>query len=338
MNILNMNIVIVLLILCIFSYAATEPCSVLTGHAECLGGGVLISCFLVDTNITEIEETISKCSRESNYTELEINLQVPNTNFVLAMDLPESITLIEVAGEVENSSLQLTANRPHVSITKVKVINAVILLTEHTRDMFDIFPNVERIVCEGCTFSMLPSLIALSSLNSIEYSGTTQCDQGNLVHMDDLFVRGLEEITQIKWSGACVGSVSETAFRDLVNLEMLDLSNNQISDLPDDVFLTLYEVVTIDLFDNNISNISTSAFQQLHSIETISLTDNPLMCSCDNSWLYLVEKELNFKISVSDCENGNPFNDPSNYMSCTETLPHCFNRSAQLLKCTGGDV
>ena len=36
-----------------------------------------------------------------------------------------------------------------------------------------------------------------------------------------------------------MGSVSETAFRDLVNLEMLDLSNNQISDLPDDVFLTL---------------------------------------------------------------------------------------------------
>ena len=322
-----MNFVIVLLILSLLT--STEQCGV-TSHAVCLRDDSLISCFLVGTNVTEIEDTISECSRESNYTELEINLKVSNTNFVLAMDLPESITLIEVAGTtVANSSLQLTADRPHGSIIEVKVLNAVILLTEDTRNMFDIFPNIERIVCEGCTFSMLPSLIALSSLDSIEYSGNTQCDQGNIVHIDDLFVRGLEAITLIKWSAACVGSVSETAFRDLVNLEKLDLSRNEITDLPDEVFLTLYKVVTIDLFDNNISTISTSAFQQLHNIETISLTDNPLKCSCENSWLYLVEKELNFKISVSDCENGNPFNDPSNYVNCTETLPHCFNRSAQ---------
>ena len=217
-----------IILVCVLQNSECTSCATSTLHAVCFRDGTLVSCFLIGTNATEIEETISKCSRESNYTELEINLQVPNTNFVLAMDLPESITFIEVAGVVENSSLQLTANRPHVSITEVEVINAVILLTEHTRDMFDIFPNVERIVCEGCTFSMLPSLIALSSLNSIEYSGTTQCDQGNLVHMDDLFVRGLEEITQIKWSGACVGSVSET---------------DCIYNIPDSL-----KVVTIDLF------------------------------------------------------------------------------------------
>lgn len=62
----------------------------------------------------------------------------------------------------------------------------------------------------------------------------------------------------------------------MTGLKLLNVSHNQIVDIPKNTFPKLYELHTIDLSYNNLTTIANAVFQTLFSLRTLNLSYNSL--------------------------------------------------------------
>ncbi|KAF2879133.1 hypothetical protein ILUMI_27040 [Ignelater luminosus] len=87
------------------------------------------------------------------------------------------------------------------------------------------------------------------------------------------------EYTFIKYltiSSCDVETIHENAFRNLNNLEELDLGNNSISILPDRVFKRSGELKKLNLSNNNIEELSRNTFEGLSNLKLLYLSKNTI--------------------------------------------------------------
>lgn len=62
----------------------------------------------------------------------------------------------------------------------------------------------------------------------------------------------------------------------MTGLKVLNVSHNQIAQIPKNTFPKLYELHTIDLSHNNLSSIFNAVFQTLFSLRTLNLSYNSI--------------------------------------------------------------
>ncbi|XP_060948904.1 vasorin-like [Limanda limanda] len=71
-----------------------------------------------------------------------------------------------------------------------------------------------------------------------------------------------------------INTLSQDDFRGLVELEMLDLSQNELVEIPDGVFEMLSKLKNLDLSSNDITHISKGSFSGLVQLERLYLHSN----------------------------------------------------------------
>ena len=76
------------------------------------------------------------------------------------------------------------------------------------------------------------------------------------------------------------------SFSDLLLCEMLDLSNNNISQIHDDAFLSLRNLEKFYLGNNLLGTLSARQFNGLQSLEVLDLSDNPLLSIAPCAFAY----------------------------------------------------
>ncbi|KAM3916340.1 vasorin [Leptodactylus fuscus] len=71
-----------------------------------------------------------------------------------------------------------------------------------------------------------------------------------------------------------ISSVEESSFSGLLDLQLLDLSHNRLTNLPGGVFKRLTNLSNLDLSANQITEISAETFQGLRRLERLYLSEN----------------------------------------------------------------
>uniref|UniRef100_A0A3Q0S1W5 Vasorin a n=1 Tax=Amphilophus citrinellus TaxID=61819 RepID=A0A3Q0S1W5_AMPCI len=71
-----------------------------------------------------------------------------------------------------------------------------------------------------------------------------------------------------------IKTLSQEDFRGLVELQMLDLSQNELTEIPDGVFEMLSDLKNLDLSSNHITHISKGSFSGLVQLERLYLHAN----------------------------------------------------------------
>ena len=80
---------------------------------------------------------------------------------------------------------------------------------------------------------------------------------------------------------------SEETTRILSHISKLDLSRNDIKDLPEDfleVFITNNKLLILNVSNNNLVSLPQN-IKNLTFVDKISISNNNLKCSCNNFWL-----------------------------------------------------
>jgi Leucine-rich repeat (LRR) protein len=107
--------------------------------------------------------------------------------------------------------------------------------------------------------------------------------------------QGLTRLEHLNLSNNQISYLPQGLFQDLVNLKYLDLNNNKIESMPDRLFLPLVSLKMLGLGDNKITfkdkngHIQEDIFQGLVRLETLNLQYNPIDYLPQRFFQYLVK-------------------------------------------------
>ncbi|XP_059187240.1 leucine-rich repeat and fibronectin type III domain-containing protein 1-like protein [Centropristis striata] len=102
-------------------------------------------------------------------------------------------------------------------------------------------------------------------------------DANRLTTLDDSHFQGLVNLRHLILANNQLHSVSEGAFQDfLETLEDLDLSYNNLVDIPWDTIALLVSVNTLSLDHNLIESVPEGIFSNLHKLARLDMTSNKL--------------------------------------------------------------
>ncbi|XP_068572707.1 leucine-rich repeat and fibronectin type III domain-containing protein 1-like protein [Cebidichthys violaceus] len=102
-------------------------------------------------------------------------------------------------------------------------------------------------------------------------------DANRLTSLDDSHFQGLVNLRHLILANNQLHSISEGAFQDfLETLEDLDLSYNNLVDIPWDTISLLASVNTLSLDHNLIENVPEGIFSNLHKLARLDMTSNKL--------------------------------------------------------------
>jgi hypothetical protein len=114
----------------------------------------------------------------------------------------------------------------------------------------------------------------LISLKELHLTSENRGSNLNLIK-DSLF-GDLVNLEILNLSYNQIGSIEENTFKNLINLKELDLSYNQIGSIEENTFKNLINLKELDLNNNSIITIHTNAFQNLNKTNLIKLESNPV--------------------------------------------------------------
>lgn len=101
---------------------------------------------------------------------------------------------------------------------------------------------------------------------------------------DEVTDNDLTETLTLSLDGQGVGSLKAGDFEGLSNVTVLDVSRNQLTDLPEGLFAGLSSLETLRLSQNRLTDLPEGIFAGLSSLETLALSYNRLT-DLSNGWL-----------------------------------------------------
>jgi len=110
----------------------------------------------------------------------------------------------------------------------------------------------------------------------------------------------------LNMSGNDITMFDVSAMSEQDRLVSIDLSNNDIVDFVGNFSAELPKLVTLLLSDNDIQTIPSDVRDLFHHLNVLTLRDNPLHCNCElkwlSEWLVLVKGQLKSELPYITCQ------------------------------------
>ncbi|XP_070711273.1 toll-like receptor 13 [Pempheris klunzingeri] len=129
--------------------------------------------------------------------------------------------------------------------------------------------NSVQVACSDRDLTAIPDDIPRNA-TSLDLSSN------NIVNIKRADLSCLSKVVSALVQYNSISHIDDGAFADLVELRVLIMDENELTNLTDNMFLGLSKLVTISLMGNHISHISPKAFQSLVSIRSVILGSNQL--------------------------------------------------------------
>jgi len=126
-------------------------------------------------------------------------------------------------------------------------------------------------------FSVLPSLLFLHLENN---------RLGDLIADDvngQLFA-GLDKLVLLNLTNNQITKLPEPIFKDLSNLNNLTINMNQISSWGNNLYTKMVALENLDLSQNLIARVNSASVKDLLKLKSLDLSQNPFACTCDLRW------------------------------------------------------
>jgi Leucine-rich repeat (LRR) protein len=176
-------------------------------------------------------------------------------------------------------NLDLSHNK--ISVTEIDTFQN---LTNLVRLVLD-YNEIRKV--QPLSFRDIPNLTELSLKHNKITSLSPQLDEKLNIMRTDLYLRGnTVEVPEPKEK------------MSLKTLLILDLSHNQLQDLPPGVFKETSRVSSLRLNNNRFRFLRSSALIDLKSVYELNLSNNPLRCDCAmvGTYLYVTRNKINTKL------------------------------------------
>ncbi|XP_076315849.1 protein slit-like [Tachypleus tridentatus] len=138
-------------------------------------------------------------------------------------------------------------------------------------------------------------------------------------------VNALIELTRLDLSNNQISIIPNDVFSNLTKLSTLILSYNKLQCIQKDSFKGLKSLRVLSLHGNDVSMIPEGAFRDLISITHIALGANPLYCDCTLKWLSDWIKRDYIEPGIARCaeprlmKNKLVLTAPSSHFLCTDS-------------------
>ena len=126
-------------------------------------------------------------------------------------------------------------------------------------------------------FSVLPSLLFLHLENN---------RLGDLIADDvngQLFA-GLDKLVLLNLTNNQITKLPEPIFKDLSKLNNLTINMNQISSWGNNLYTKMVALENLDLSQNLIARVESASVKDLLKLNSLDLSQNPFACTCDLRW------------------------------------------------------
>ncbi|KAF2879135.1 hypothetical protein ILUMI_27042 [Ignelater luminosus] len=126
--------------------------------------------------------------------------------------------------------------------------------------------------CGGWSFYGFKYYISKTNVQHLVRMTILDCKEINLPE-DTIEYTGIKYLTI---SSCDIETINENAFRNLNNLQELDLGNNSISKINESIFKWSEELKKLNLSNNNIEELSRNTFEGLHNLKQLYLSKNAI--------------------------------------------------------------
>ncbi|XP_018409797.1 PREDICTED: toll-like receptor 5 [Nanorana parkeri] len=139
--------------------------------------------------------------------------------------------------------------------------------------------------------------ISKSKLHYLDLSDNDLGQIWNSGQCSDIFTN-LELLEILSLSKNQITSIPEELFSGLKGLSFLDLSRNNLRLIQGELFTGLKELKTLNLGSNNLVTLSSSSFQSLTSLQTLDLSQVTPVCTCGLSDFWNWMRTTNVTVNV----------------------------------------
>lgn len=189
---------------------------------------------------------------------------------------------------------------------KVEVVDlSYNLITTTQQNAFQNMSSIDRIILdhnkiikvEPLTFREIPTLRELSFRFNKITSLSPQLDKELNILRTDLYLRG--------------NTIEIPEPKEIMNLERLvtmDLSHNELRDLPPGVFREVKQLFSLYLNNNKFKFLRVTALNGLRRIYELNLHENPIRCDCNmlGTWLFVSLNKIDTKLFDEDLTCSSP--------------------------------
>ena len=233
---------------------------------------------LVVTTLCEVNSCPSHClCNFQNTTSVLCVGSVPS-----ASALPQDVEILSIKGSYTGA-----INFRHLRKQDLQGLDQLTSLTisHSTLNMIDVdaFSELKLLRHLDLSYNQLKrinrgTLQNIDSLNKLDLSGNA----GFMLDYDTL--QGLTSLREIYLSNTEMATTSSLFFNGAPYLQTLDLSDNQLTSIPED-FKDFRNLKDLDISFNSLKELSDQLESFVKGLSVLKLSDNPWHCSCVIRWL-----------------------------------------------------